>query len=180
MEGPVRKALVIVANLLLPGSAQVARDELARGVLLALGFSVTLAAALLSLALAPALVGGAAVAGLLLAAFGFWLASQLLHVRTLRSGEGRRDEALRAEALGEVARLWLRGERVEALARLEPLLRRWPREPALHFVAAQLWGEGTDKGSRARTRQSLELCLACDLEGRWAALRPAERSPASG
>jgi hypothetical protein len=173
----VRDALVTVANLLLPGWAQVARDEFTRGVALGLGFAVTLAAALLSLALAPALLGRGAVLLLFAAAFGFWLASQLLHVRALRSGGGG-DGAHRDEALTEVARLWLRGERAQALARLESMLRRWPREPALHFVAAQLWGEGTDGESRSRARESLQLCLACDLEGRWR--RAAERGFSGG
>jgi hypothetical protein len=168
----MKDALVIIANLLLPGSAQLARDEFARGVALALGFAVTLAAALLSLALAPALLGRGAVVLLLAAAFGFWLASQLLHVRALRS-RGTGDGALRTEALAEVARLWLRGERAGALARLAPMLRRRPRDPALHFAAAQLWGEGTDGESQARARESLQLCRACDLEGRWG--RAAER-----
>lgn len=165
-EAPLKDALVIIANLLLPGSAQLARDEFARGVALALGFALTLAAALLSLALAPPVLGRGAVVLLFAAAFGFSLASQLLYVRALRS-RGTGDGALRAEALAEVARLWLRGERAGALARLAPMLRRRPRDPALHFVAAQLWGEGTDGESQARARESLQLCRACDLEGRW-------------
>jgi hypothetical protein len=168
----VRDALVTVANLLLPGSAQVARDEFTRGVALAVVFSVSLAEAFLLLALAPAPGGRGPVVLLFAAAFSLWLYSQLRYVRALRTSRGP-DGGPQEEALAEVARLWLRGERAGALARLEPMLRRQPRDPALHFVAAQLWGEGTDGESQGRAQESLQLCRACDLEGRWK--RAAER-----
>ena len=166
----MRDALVVVANVLLPGAAQIARDELAWGVTFAVGFGWALAGGLLSLAFGPGLLPPAAAAVLFPLALAFWLASQVLLFRSLRSGRGR-TAAPDGEALAEVARLWLRGEQAEAVLRLEALLRRWPREPVLHFVAAQLRGEGADGGSRAR--EALELCLACDLDGRWR--RAAER-----
>lgn len=176
----MKDALITIANLFLPGSAQVARDEFAHGVALAVVFAVTLAEALLLLALAPAPGGRGPVVLLFAAAFALWLYSQLLHVRALRS-RAMADGAHRAEALAEVARLWLRGERAGALARLAPMLQRWPRDPALHFAAAQLWGEGTDGESQVRARESLQLCRACDLEGRWRrAAEPALGGQTSG
>jgi hypothetical protein len=168
----VRKVLVTIANLFLPGSAQLARDEFAWGVTFAVGYGAALSVAVVSLVLAPALLSRAALALLFAGAFAFWLASQVLHLGALRSGRGDA-RAPGPEALAEVTRLWLRGEQAQALTHLEALLRRWPREPVLHFVAAQLWGEGTDEASRARARESLALCLACDLDGRWR--RAAER-----
>jgi len=162
----VRKALLVIANLFLPGSAQVARDEMARGVAFAAGFGWALAAGLLSLTFGPGFLRPPMATVLFPIAFAFWLASQVLLVRALRS-ERAQAAAPSPEAVAEVARLWLRGERARALEYLAALLRRWPREPVLHFVAAQLWGEGADGESRGRAREALELCLACDLEGRW-------------
>ena len=137
----MKKALIVLANLVLPGSAQVALGRPGWGVLTASVFGVSVAVA--------------------------WVGSQAWMVRRLGNRDEDQERRRRAEALQEVARLWLRGERERGLAVTEALLERWPTEPALHFVAGHLWSAGPDGASAKQARHFLTLCGRCDLTGRW-------------
>jgi len=162
----VKKVLIVLANLVLPGSGQVALGQPGWGVLAAGVFGVSVAAVVVGWLVVPGLLGGRAGVGLLVAAALAWLVSQVSVVLLLRRDEGQ-ERVRRAQALQELARLWLRGERERGLAATETLLERWPTEPALHFVAAQLWRAGPDGAGAKQARRFLTLCGQCDLTGRW-------------
>ena len=162
----VKKVLIVLVNLVLPGSAQVALGRPGWGVLAASVFGVSVAAVVVGWGLAPGLLSGRGGVGLLAAAALAWVASQVSMVLLLRRDE-EEERARRAQALQELARLWLRGERERSLAVTEALLERWPTEPALHFLSAHLWSAGPDGASAKRARRFLALCGRCDLTGRW-------------
>ena len=163
----MKKALIVLANLVLPGSAQVALGRPGWGVLTASVFGVSVAAVGVGWGLAPGLLSGRSGVGLLAAAALAWVGSQAWMVRRLGNRDEEQERVRRAQALQEVARLWLRGERERGLAVTEALLERWPTEPALHFVAARLWSVGPDGTSAKQAGRSLTLCGRCDLTGRW-------------
>ena len=163
----MKKVLIVLANLVLPGSAQVALGRPGWGVLAASVFGVSVAAVAVGWGLAPGLLSGQTGVGLLAAAAAAWVASQVSMARRLAGRDEGQERVHRAQALQEVARLWLRGERERSLAVTEALLERWPTEPALHFLAAHLWSAGPDGASAKQARRFLTLCGRCDLTGRW-------------
>ena len=159
--------LIVLVNLVLPGSAQVALGRPGWGVLSACVFGVSVAAVVIGWVVAPGLLGTRPGSALLAAAASAWLASQVSMARRLARRDEEQEGRRRAEALQELARLWLRGERERGLALTESLLERWPTEPALHFAAAHLWSTGPDGSSATQARRFLVLCGRCDLTGRW-------------
>ena len=158
--------LIVLANLVLPGSAQVALGRPGWGVLVAAAFGWAVAGALVGEALVPGFLSTRAVGALVVVAAATWSASQAALVLALRRNE-QEERTSRAQALQEVARLWLRGEGDEALALTGALLDRWPREPVMHFVAARLWAERSERDSARRAARLLARCAGCDLQGRW-------------
>lgn len=172
----MRKVLIVLVNLVVPGSGQVVVGRPGWGLLSAAVFGCSVGAALLGSAVVPGILSGRATVGLILTAAVTWTASQAALVLRLRRDE-QQERSSRSQALQQVARLWLSGERSKALAVTEALLDRWPSESVLHFVAARLWADGSEPDAVRHAERCLALCEACDLGARWrgAVAREGER-----
>ena len=162
----MKKVITVLANVLVPGTGQVVLGEPGRGALLAVAYGVAFSTLVVARTVVPGLLGRGTESVLVVVGLGAWCASQVLLLKKWR-GVPAKHHPGGAAALTRVARLWLRGERSEALELIEALLDRWPTEPALHFVAARLWAEGPDAQSARRARLHLVLCRGCDVGGRW-------------
>lgn len=175
----MKKVLIVLVNLVVPGSGQVVVGRPGWGVVTAAVFGCSVGAALLGSAVVPGILSGRAILGLILVAAATWTASQAALVLRLRRNE-QQERHSRSQALEQVARLWLSGERSKALAVTEALLERWPSESVLYFVAARMWAEGSEPDAARHSRRLLALCEACDLGGRWRGTVARERERMRG
>lgn len=168
----MKRVATVVANLMVPGSAQVVLGRPGWGVVASAVFGLSVGAVVVGWLVWPGFLGRWALGLLSAVAAGAWVGSQWALLRGLRRDE-REERRRLAEGLEQAARLWLRGRRGEALRLLEALVDRWPREPALHFALARLRAEDPEETSSREARRHLAICRGCDPGGRWQG--PAER-----